>query len=361
VDCAQNTWPTNREYLERFNRKVARERIPLSGSLDLTHRCNLRCVHCYLGDKAGLAESPNKEIPTDRWMNVIDDITEAGCLYLVFSGGEPLLRKGFSEIYSHARRNGLLVTVFTNGTLISDRILEVFEDLPPYAVEISLYGATASTYERITGVKGSFQRCLNGIQALLDHQVNLRLKTILMTHNDHEFYDMKNMAKAYGVKFRFDAAIFPCFNGDKAPIRLRVSPKGAIEKEFSDEKRWREWKDFLERFENVSITDNLYQCGAGLAMFHVDPYGSLRPCVMVNDPQYDLRSGSFHAGWHEVIPEIREKKADAASACSQCDKRMLCGYCPPFFKLEKGAEDVCSEYLCAIGQYRLEAIQQTVF
>lgn len=359
MECTHTTWLSNEEYLKQFNRTVAQQQIPLSGSIDLTHQCNLKCVHCYLGDKSSIGQSHDKELTTDQWIGLMDDITEAGCLYLVFTGGEPLLRKDFAEIYSHAKTNGLLVTVFTNGTLISDRILELFEDLPPNAVEISLYGATAAAYEKITRVKGSYERCLLGIQKLLDHQINVKLKTILMTYNRHEFDDMKNMANAYGVTFRFDAAIFPCLNGDKAPIRLRVPPAEAVEKEFSDDKIWRQWKDLLERFRDVPITDDLYQCGAGLVMFHIGPYGSLRPCVMVNNPQYDLRAGHFSTGWYEVVPQIRKKKASATGVCSQCEKKLLCGYCPAFFELENGAEDAYSEYLCAVGRHRLEAIEHT--
>ncbi len=136
---------------------------------------------------------------------------------------------------SHAKTNGLLVTVFTNGTLITDEIIQLFKDLPPQSVEISLYGATAPTYEKITGIKGSYKQCRNGIKNLLDHNINVKLKTILMTLNLHEFYDIENIAKNYGVNFRFDPAIFPCFNGNKAPVLLRVDPEEVVEKEFSNE------------------------------------------------------------------------------------------------------------------------------
>jgi MoaA/NifB/PqqE/SkfB family radical SAM enzyme len=213
MDCAQTDWLSDKEYVQHFNRKVAEQRVPLYGSVELTHRCNLRCVHCYLGDKASVRGDGKQELDTAQWISIIDEIAEAGCLNLLITGGEPLLRKDFSEIYCHAKKNGLLVTVFTNGTMITEEILELFQDLPPRAVEISLYGATAATYEKITGIKGSYDQCLRGIQSLLDYGINLKLKTILMTLNRHEFYDIENMAKEYGVEFRFDAAIFPMMTG----------------------------------------------------------------------------------------------------------------------------------------------------
>ncbi len=358
MECSQTEWLSNEEFLRDLNRKAAQMRIPLSGSLDLTHRCNLRCVHCYAGPQRASHKMRRPEMTTDQTISIIDEITGAGCLNFLITGGEPLLRGDFPEIYGRAKMNGLLVTVFTNGTLITDGILELFHDLPPQAVEISLYGATAETYERITGVRGSYERCVSGIRRLLDRGLNVKLKTILMTINHHEFFDIQGMAEDLGVKFRFDAAIFPRFNGDKTPLMLRVPPEEAIEKEFADEDKVRQWADFYERFGGIPATDALYQCGAGMTTFHVDPYGNLQPCLMVTDLHYNLLSGSFLKGWRDVIPRIRERKGGADYVCNQCEKRVLCGFCPPFFRMESGAEDARSEYLCAMGKLRFQQLRR---
>ena len=357
MDCTQTEWLSNEAYLRLFNRKVIENRIPLSGSLDLTRSCNLRCVHCYLGDAREAGKYHEKELSTSEWLTLIDEITDAGCLYLLITGGEPLLRADFTKIYSHAKKNGLFVTVFTNGTMITDRVLDLFRDLPPQVVEISLYGATASTCERITGVKGSYEKCLQGIRRLLDHGINLELKTVLITYNRHEFFDMKNMARDYGVKFRFDPAIFPRFNGDKTPMRLRVSTREAIEKEFSDDERLRKWREYFEKTRQLPAGDELYNCGAGVTSFHIDARGGLQPCLMITDLRYDLMGGSFLEGWNGVMPQIMDRKVEASFACNRCEKRTLCGFCPAFFRLENGAEDCCSEYLCAVGQGRFDKIK----
>ncbi|HXX57901.1 MAG TPA: radical SAM protein, partial [Thermodesulfovibrionales bacterium] len=251
---------------------------------------------------------------------------------------------------------GLLVTVFTNGTLITDSILALFQNLPPHVVEISLYGATAATYENITGVAGSYERCLDGIKRLLGGKIRVRLKTILMTMNSHEFADIEDMAREFGVKFRFDAAIFPCANGDKSPLNLRVAPSDAVDKEFSDRERARVWKDYMRTRQEWAPTDSLYQCGAGLTGFHIDPYGYLQPCLMTRNMRYDLSKGSFLSGWNGIISGIRNKKARKDFACYHCDRKDLCGFCPAFFEFENGAEDARSEYLCAMGKNRFSRI-----
>ena len=239
MECTIQTWPSNEEYFMQFNKKAYDLRTPLTGTLDLTYRCNLNCIHCYLGDNAYV--NKHDEMSTKQICTVIDEITEAGCLYFLVTGGEPFLRRDFPEIYGYAKKQGLIITIFTNGTLVTNELIGLFRDLPPYAVEITLYGSTAKTYERITGVPGSFGKCLEGIQKLHDNRISVKLKTILMTLNNHEFFDIEQMAKDYGMKFRFDAAIFPRFDGDKSPLHLRVSPDDAVSKEFSDEKRARDW------------------------------------------------------------------------------------------------------------------------
>ena len=343
-----------------FNKKAVRLRIPLAGNIELTHRCNLRCVHCYVGDQTGPWANRDRELDTARWKELIDEITGAGCLFLLITGGEPLLRKDFAEIYLYAKTRGLLIAVFTNGTLISEDILDLFTGFPPKAVEITLYGASKETYERITGVKGSYQKCLQGIRRLIDRQINIKLKTILMELNRHEFFEIENMAKELGTKFRFDAALFPSLEGNKSPLGLRVSAEDAVDIELSDDGRLREWKDFFERMKELPVQDTLYNCGAGLTSFHIDPYGTLKPCMMVAAPAYDLNNGSFKKGWSDVIPRIREKKAGAGNLCNLCKKRTLCGYCPGFFNMEKGSEEVYSEYLCEMGQLRYEKINEVL-
>ena len=150
----------DRDYFADFTRRVMAARIPLDGSIELTHRCNLRCVHCYLGDQDVIRKHRPEEMSTKQVMALIDEVVDAGALNLTFSGGDPMMRKDFAELYVYAVKKGLLVTVFCDGVLISDRIIEVFKRFPPSNVEVSIYGATRETYEAITQVKGSFERCL---------------------------------------------------------------------------------------------------------------------------------------------------------------------------------------------------------
>lgn len=354
MECSASSAWDGAEYLRRFNRRATASRVPLNGTFALTYRCNMRCGLCFVG--GGAAGGAADELDTVGARAVIDGCVEAGCLALLLTGGEPMLRRDFAAVYRHARESGLLVTVFTNGTLVSAEVLRVFADLPPKAVEITLYGATEATYERITGIDGSHARCRDGIERLAAAGLEVRLKTILMRENAHEFGDMERMARDYGARFRFDACIFPGLDGNPGPLAHRVSPDEAVAADFSDPERAAEWRTQYGRATGAGDPDRLFLCGAGVTGFYVDPAGWMQSCVMVRTPRVRVADSGFAAAWRAVAAAMDAWKPGAGSACRTCDRKALCGYCPAFFELETGSEVRRSEYLCAIGQKRYEAI-----
>lgn len=357
MSCLKNESSDTLEFFKELEEKVLNERIPITGSIDLTHRCNLRCIHCYNGNQSEIHMMQSSEMETSKIKAIVDEIVDAGCLYILITGGEPLLRKDFKEIYRYIKLSGLITTIFTNGTLINDDIIELFNELPPHEIEITLYGAKDETYGKITGNPECFQRCINGIRRLVENGHNVGIKTILMTLNSDEFFEIKKIASDLNVRFRFDPALFPRFDGDKTPISLRVSPEDAIEKEMSEPGVIEKWKDYFNKNKDfVNNSNDLYICGAGVTSFHIDPYGNLKPCLMIQAIKCSLINNSFQKAWDDIINKIRLKKAKEDYKCNKCKMSILCGYCPSFFELEKGKEELCSEYLCEMGRLRYKKI-----
>jgi radical SAM protein with 4Fe4S-binding SPASM domain len=341
--------PAVSAYLD-FARRAARARVPVSGDIEITRRCNFDCIHCYLGREKSRAARISGELQTQQWKDIIDEIVAAGCLFLLFTGGEPLLRKDFPDLYAHAKKRGLIVTVFTNGSLVDESIIDVFHEYPPNCVEVSLYGATEATYAAITRRPGMLEKSRNGLGLLVDAGIRTRMKTVLLTKNRHEFDAVRRLADDYGLKFRFDGMIFPCLDGDRGPTAFRISPEEVAEKNLAVSRLTNEWRALAERMKQVPFSDVLYDCGAGTNNFHIDPFGWLKPCLMINDIRYDLVKGSFRDGWENRIPNIREKKIPLEFECKTCENRAYCGYCPAFFRLDTGSETTVSEYLCRIGR-----------
>lgn len=355
ADCPHFDWPDDEGYFRDFFRRAYAARVPLAGSLELTRRCNLRCVHCYLGPQERVHREAGREMTTAQVLSILDQVVEAGCFRLLITGGEPLLRSDFAEVYRYAKLAGLDVTVFTNGTPVTDRYIELFQELPPRMVEITLYGATAETYERITGVPGSFERCLAGIRRLHDGGVRLGLKTMLMTLNSIEFEAIEAIARGFGARFRFDPVINACLDGGREPLELRVAAAEAVRLEFADTERRERWLDAYARRSDFPPSDQLYPCGAGQTGFYVDALGNLLPCVMLPGFSYSLISDTFADGWAKM-EGIRKLKVSTGNRCASCQLRVYCGHCPGLLALENDNPEIPSAYLCALGAERVRAI-----
>ncbi len=358
MDCSQVAWLTDKDFFEQFSRKALHERIPLSGSIDLTYRCNFRCVHCYIGSRKDSAPDFSGELETEQWLGLLDQIAEAGCLFLLITGGDPLLRPDFCEIYRHAKARGMILTVFTNGTTLTEEIIATFQKFPPRSVEITLYGMSDETCREITGREKVPAACFKAVELLKKSNVAVSVKTILMRKNIHEFQQMKQFAEKHGLKFRHDAGIFPGFFDSVSVDRLRISAEKAAEIDFADSDRAEEWGRYYNRISTSGLGNHLFLCGSGLTTFHINPYGMLQPCLMETMLQYDLKTGDFSHGWHAVMPEIRKKTRSASSPCIGCDKLALCGICPPFARLETGSEEGRSEFLCTLGHSRYTYINK---
>jgi radical SAM protein with 4Fe4S-binding SPASM domain len=343
------------QFLEALVRKLAAAEIPFSASIELTERCNLRCVHCLLGDQSLLQRRRSDELGTADWLGILDQIAALGTLRLLITGGDPLLRPDFADVYRHAKQLGLVVTVFTNGTMVTPELVELFRDLPPYAVEISLYGATAATHEAITGVPGSFQRCLDGIERLRSAGVDLGLKTILMKSNQHELDGIAALARSLGkLTFRFDTEIQGGFGGDRRPLAVRLEPEEAVRAELSCLETAKAWTDFIRRRERLkpAPADTLYSCGAGKSGFSVDPYGRLHPCLVVRHIAHDLRGATLAAGLAAIREQLAAHKTPLDFACSTCEDRTVCSACPAFALQELGIEDRPAAFQCSMTRIR---------
>jgi radical SAM protein with 4Fe4S-binding SPASM domain len=191
---------------------------------------------------------------------------------------------------------------------------------------------------------------------LLERGVPLKLKTMLMTANRHEVWDMKAYAESLGVEFRFDPLLNAGLDGSLSPAQFRLSPEEVVAFDLADAKRTESWQQFCVRFIGPPTSpDSLYTCGAGLNSFHIDPYGGLSACMIARKPHYDLHQGTFREGWWEFIKEVRQQKRTRDVRCAHCELISLCGQCPGWAQVEHGDQEQAVEYLCQVAHLRAEA------
>jgi len=349
------------EWSLRLHRDGFAHRTPLNGTIEVTRRCNLRCAHCYTN--LPLDAPDTGELSYREHCRILDEMAEAGCLWLLFTGGEIFVRDDFLDIYAHAKKRGLIVTLFTNGTLITPRIADHLAEWRPFSIEISLYGHTRETCERVTGVSGSYDQCLRGIELLKERRLPLALKTLALRPNVHELWDMTRFVEDdLGLEFRFDAMLNPRIDGSRQPLALRLTPEEVVRLDLADARRRTEWYRFCTHFTGADPRDRdfLYQCGGALNSFAVTTDGMLGPCVLSQRSVYDLRKGNFQEGWGHFLRLLRQEKSRRQTRCVACEIKGMCGMCPANGELEQGDPEEPVDFLCRVAHLRAYTLGRSV-
>lgn len=319
-----------RDFSLDFHQKMGGKGIPIVGQMELTFRCNLKCVHCYISE-----ERTKEELTFQEITNILDQIHQEGCLWLSFTGGDPFMRNDFLDIYGYAKRKGFIITILTNGTLMTPETADYLAEESPFSIDITLNGVTQDTYEKISQVSGSFKKAMRAIRLILDRKLPLKIKTIATSLNYHELDKIRQFVEGLGLEFKLNSVLYPRLNGSLEPCSFRLSTDQiiGIDRIFQDNRECQE-SDLNE--ENPIPPDNLFRCAAGISSFHISPYGELIFCTFMRKPDFDLKKGSFKEGFYSLYPEIRSAKYQTNSKCKDCKIFYLCSQCPALAKLENG-------------------------
>lgn len=356
MDCSACPEVSVGQWGQELAARLGGQRYPLGATFEITERCNLACVHCFINQPAASQAARSRELSLAEVTGILDQMAGAGCLSLLLTGGEVLLRPDFAEIYRRAKRGGMLVTVFTNGTLLTPRMADLLAEWPPRSVEISVYGHSAETYEQVTQVPGSYARCRQGIELLQARGVKLRLKTIVLTVNRHELPGMRAFADQLGVEFRYDGILWPRSDGGHEPWAYRLSPEEIVALDQDDRARQQTWQDLHAKLSGgLSRRESIYHCGAGHRGYHVDAAGRMSLCMMARRPAYDLREMSFQEAW-ERMGALRLKKRQLDTPCRTCSAGIVCLQCAGWSQMVHGDDETPVEYICEIGRLRAAQI-----
>lgn len=338
-------------------------RLPLDGRLDLTYRCNNNCRHCWLWLSPGAPEGRD-EISFDELRRVVDEARGMGCQAWGISGGEPLLRPDFTDIFDYITRKSVHYSLNTNGALLTPEIARLL--VRPGNKMVALYGATAEVHDRVTRNPGSFEATMRGFAYLREAGAGFTVQIVPMRENYHQYEEMVALAASLSPLYRIGAAwlwLSACRsdarNREIAGQRLEPAHALAIDTPNPAPR--------LKRADDGGAAssggcgaaapgdDRLFAaCIAARRDFHIDPYGRMSFCYYIKDPalRYDLRRGTFREAWDEFIPGL----ADVVRAgdeyrenCGSCDNKRDCRWCAVYGWLEHGRYDAKVEYLCQVA------------
>jgi radical SAM protein with 4Fe4S-binding SPASM domain len=337
------------------------ERVPLQVSIEVTRRCPLECLHCYNNLPMGDLEAKRRELSKEEHFRVLDELVEMGCFWILYTGGEIFARKDFLEIYTYAKQKGFLVTLFTNGTIINEQIADYLAEWPPFAIEITLYGRTRETYEALTAIPGSYDRCLRGIRLLKERGLPLKLKTVATSINKHEVSAMRRFAEEeLGVEFKMDGQINPRIDCSQSPLAVRLTPEEVVALDMSAPQGMIEYrrlaKHDLENPPNLAQIDTVYHCGGGMSGFAINAYGEMGICVISQQETFSVRELGVRKVWEDSLLRLRARKRTRVTKCIQCRIQSLCGMCPANGEMESGDRESPVEFLCHVAHLRAAAV-----
>lgn len=339
-------------------------RAPLLGHLDieLTERCNNNCLHCYINLPARDRRAAQRELTAGEWKEILRQATDLGALSVRFTGGEPLLRTDFAEIYLYARRLGLRVVLFTNARLITPELADLLARIPPLKkIEISVYGMRPESYDAVACAPGAFAEFRRGVDLLAERQVPFVVKSVLLPPNRAEIDEFEAWAATIpGMDYEPPYAVFLDLrtrrdsSAKNRRIRsLRFSPEEGVA---LLDRREGAYRRGMAQFSAAFLRpqgDELFNCGAGEAGC-VDAYGAYQMCMHLRHPDvvYDLKQGSLREGLTGAFPRFRETRAtnpDYLNRCARCFLKGLCEQCPAKSWAEHGTLDTPVEYLCQVA------------
>lgn len=346
-----------------FSLWKGREPVLTRLDLEITERCNNNCAHCYINLPSSCLEAQERELTTVELREIMKEAVSLGCLTVRMTGGEPLLRDDFEELYLCARKLGLKVLISTNATLITPDIAALLARIPPLEkIEITLYGMSEESYERSTGTIGSYSAARHGVELLVEKNVPFIVKSALFPWNRDELetfetwaLTLPGMDTAPGYAMSFDLRGRRDSEEKNRLIQLlRPAPVDILWLLGRRREDYLSWiRGFAPKFMGHK-GDSLFSCGAGVAGGCVDAYGLFQPCLLLRHPSvvYDLRNGSLHDALTRFFPAVRTKRATDAryvSRCARCFLRGLCEQCPAKSWAEHGTLDTPVEYCCEIA------------
>ena len=361
--------------------KAAKNRIPLSGTFEISPCCNLNCRMCYVRKSHKEVQEAGGEKIVEQWLDIAKECKEAGMLFLLLTGGEPFLYKDFKLLYTELKKMGFMVSINTNGTLINEEVVEWLKKDPPYRMQITLYGGSNETYERLCRDKNGFDRTTKAINMLKEAGISIKINASMTQHNIDDLDKIYEFAKENNIDVQATSYMFPPTRRDEKSIGIgdRFTAKEAALNSVKIDKLRLKKEEFESRAiamknglisfksetddcESLEIHKDMnneegekLHCRAGKSGFWINWKGEMTACGMMNWPaSYPFKDGLLKS-WNEIIDET--DKIRMPKKCTSCEKKFACSVCAASVVTETGDFSIAPKYICTMTE---KIIEETV-
>ncbi len=316
--------------MAEVHQKALRSGIPMDVHIDVTYRCNERCVHCYLD------HDDHGELTTAEIKGILDQLADAGVFFLTFSGGEVFMRHDFLELVAYARRLQFNVKVKTNAVMIREYEAQQLKALGVERIQISVYSHRPEVHDAITKLPGSLKRTIKAIRFLRFQGLKVTIANVLMTANMFDYAGVQALAKELDVAYTLDPTITPKMDGDMSVLNLRI-PGSELHRVFRSESLIGNVEEFCAPPQPASEDElDSFPCSAGHTACYISPYGDVFPCVQFPLPSGNVRRQKFIDIWRysPQLADVRSIRAKDLPVCSTCSHVGTCTRCPGLAYME---------------------------
>lgn len=352
-------------------RKAMAGAIPINGSIELLPLCNMNCNMCYVRLDRQQMESQGRMRSADEWLAIAGQMQKAGTLFLLLTGGEPLLYPEFRSLYTSIQKLGIVITVNTNGTLIDEDWAKFFAEHKPRRINITLYGSSSETYDRLCHYKDGFERTVNAIKLLKAKGVDAKLNYSAVSANVSDLLVAFELADQLDVPINVDPYMYPSVRerGGEYDLGQRLSPVDAAKVWIQNLKHSYQGDEFdhirsslinaVYSRKNMETPDDPsgLECMASNCSFTINWQGKMRPCVMLSEPSISVFDNGFSDAWNMIRENVPSLSIN--EKCHSCHLRPLCRICPASAMGECGSYDAVPRYLCEMAEEVYINLQQS--
>lgn len=347
---------------------ATRRHIPINAILELTPLCNMNCDMCFVRLNPEEQNNIGRLRTLEEWKTIADQMQEAGTLFLLLTGGEPLLYPYFKEFYLYLKRLGMILTINTNGTLLDEEWADFFAAHKPRRINITLYGKDSKTYEKLCHYKDGFDKTVRAVHLLKERNVDVKINGSITPSNVNDSAELIQIVKQLDVPWKFDTYMYPasrersCIFDQNSRLSPELAAKARIDlMQYESDDFYERARIFVEKAVNTDAGSHEpmpVSCRAGRSSFMVSWHGKMRPCVMVTEPEVTVETDGFLKAWNRIIEMTA--KVRLSSACSSCRLRNVCQNCAACAKMEAGCYNEKPEYMCRYTEETLRLLQKAL-